>query len=263
MNENVLNHEQIVAIKKCGKYLSQVLDIVVSNIKPGISTKSLDLIAKEELKKRGCTPSFLNYFIEGVGHYPASLCVSINDEIVHGLPTHQNIVKEGDIVSLDLGANFSGVCTDMAVTVIAGEKDEIEPKMSQLVEVTKEALIKGIKAAKIGNTIGDIGFAVEQYVLDHDLVVIKDYVGHGIGTKPHMWPQIPNYGKSGSGPKIIEGMALAIEPMVTLEDAATIVHSNNWTVKTANGLNAAHFEHTVVIENGKPVIVTRSKGIGE
>ncbi len=257
MNENVLNKEQIVIIKECGKYLCEAMHIVSQNVRPGISTKQLDTIAKEELEKRGCRPSFLNYYVGSAGHYPASLCVSINDEIVHGLPTHHRLIKEGDIVSLDLGAELSGVCTDMAVTIVAKGEGDVPKEIDHLVSVTRDSLYEGIKAVKVGNTIGDIGFAVESLVLANGLDVIKDYVGHGIGTKPHMWPQIPNYGKKGSGPKIVEGMALAIEPMVTSGDITTVVHPNNWTVKTASGLNSAHFEHTVIIENGQPKIVTK------
>lgn len=257
MNENVLNKEQIAIIKKCGRYLSEAIKIVSENVKSGISTQQLNTIAQQELEKRGCRPSFLNYYVAGVGHFPASLCVSINDEIVHGLPTSHRLIKKGDIVSLDLGAELSGICTDMAVTVVADVDSEIPSDVKHLVSVTETSLYEGIKSAKAGNNIGDIGFAVESFVLANNLNVIRDYVGHGIGTKPHMWPQIPNYGKKGSGPKIIEGMALAIEPMVTAKNVATVLHPNNWTVKTVSGLNAAHFEHTVIIEDGQPVIVTK------
>ena len=257
MNENVLNSEQIKDIKECGKYLSQVMEITAQSVKIGVSTKELDTIARTELEKRGCRPSFLNYYVEGAGHYPFSLCVSINEEIVHGLPTEHRLIKDGDIVSLDLGAELRGICTDMAVTVAAGDAKKLPSAVLHLISVTKASLYEGIKMAQVGNNIGDIGFAVENYVLLNKLDVIKDYVGHGIGTKPHMWPQIPNYGKKGSGPKIVEGMALAIEPMVTAGDVSTSVHSNNWTVSTESGLNSAHFEHTVIIENGRPVIVTK------
>jgi methionyl aminopeptidase len=181
------------------------------------------------------------------------LCISINDEIVHGIPSRDRIVQDGDIVSLDLGAEYEGIFTDMAITLIAGKSDV---EKDHLIKVTKEALYQGIEEARIGNTIGDIGAAIERYVIKNDLEVIKDYVGHGIGTKPHMWPQIPNFGKPGSGPKVVEGMALAIEPMTTVGNSSTMVQNNRWTVKTKSGSYAAHFEHTVLIENGKPLIVT-------
>lgn len=256
MNENVLNKEQLKDIKTCGQYLSETLEIVSKSVKAGIATKELDIIAEEELRKRGCTPSFLDYFVEGCGRYPATLCVSINEEIVHGIPSHHRSIKDGDVVSLDIGAEYHGIHTDMAVTIVAGKSD---PEKDHLVLVAKEALIRGIEQAKAGNTIGNIGYAIETYVAKNDLEVIRDYVGHGIGTKPHVWPQIPNFGKPGSGPKIIEGMALAIEPMVTSGDASTAVHSDNWTVRTRSGSYAAHFEHTVIIEDGKPVVVTKDR----
>lgn len=253
MNENVLTFSQIVSIKKCGRFLAQTMDIVKKAVKVGITTKELDDIAENELKKRDCKPAFLNYYVPGNGHYPASLCVSINEEIVHGLPDITRKIQQGDVVSLDLGAEYDGIYTDMATTVIAGTADAGK---SRLLDITSKSLEIGIKQAVEGNHIGDIGHAIEEYTLENDFEVIKEYVGHGIGTAPHMWPQIPNFGKKGSGPKILEGMALAIEPMTTSGNAETKLHSDKWTVKTANGAIAAHFEHTIIIENSQPVIVT-------
>lgn len=254
INENVLNREQIKNIKVCGKFLAETLEIVVKHVKVGTNTKELDEIAESELRKRGCVPAFLNYYVPGCGTYPASLCVSINDEIVHGIPSTKRIIEDGDVISLDFGAEYKGVFTDMATTVIAGKASKED---LHLLKITQESLEKGIAAIKLNGRIGDIGHAVETYVLNNGLEVIRDYVGHGIGTKPHMWPQIPNFGHAGTGPKIIEGMALAVEPMVLNGDETTEVLDDNWTVVTASGTNAAHFEHTIIIENGKPVVVTR------
>lgn len=253
INENILTEAEIKDIKISGRCLTEAMNEVKKAVRPGITTKALDQIAEEEIRKRGCIPSFLNYYVEGAGQFPASLCISVNEEIVHGIPSEERVLKDGDLVSLDLGVGYKGIFTDMAATVIAGQSDAEKDK---LIEVTKKALMKGIERALAGHKIGDIGHTVENYVLGEGLDVVRDYVGHGIGKRPHMWPQIPNFGKAGSGPKICENMALAIEPMVTIGDSDTVVHDNNWTVSTASGLLAAHFEHTVIIQKGKPVIVT-------
>jgi methionyl aminopeptidase len=255
MSENHLNSKQITDIKQCGKYLAEVMSIVVRNAKPGVVTKKLDDLAFSELMKRGCKPSFLDYEVKGAGSYPASLCISINDEIVHGLPSKSRFIKDEDVVSLDLGAEYKGVCTDMATTMVAGKSDKDKDK---LLDTTKKSLELGIKAAKAGNKIGDIGAEIETYVLKNDFDVVRDYVGHGIGTQPHMWPQIPNFGKKDTGPTLTEGMALAIEPMVTVGSSVTKIHHDHWTVMTASGNLAAHFEHTIIIENGQPFIVTKA-----
>lgn len=251
---NILTKEQIKNIKICGKYLNESLTEAVKAVKPGVSTKYLDEIAEKELRKRGCKPSFKNYYVPGAGKYPASLCVAVNDEIVHGIPSDKRILKEGDIISLDIGAEYEGIFTDMATTVPVGE---ISDKAKMLLESTKESLMIGITHAIAGNHIGDIGNAIENFASFRKLGVVKDYVGHGIGTQPHMAPQIPNFGTKGTGPAITENMALAIEPMLTLGREETALDSDGWTVRTYDGSLSAHFEHTVIIENGKPVIVTQ------
>lgn len=253
INENILNDTEVISLKKSGRCLAKAMLKIQEAIKPGITTKELDQIAESELNDQGCVPSFLNYYVEGSGYYPASLCISINDEIVHGIPSKQRILAEGDVISLDLGAGYEGIYTDMAVTLVAGRSN---PEKDHLINVTRQALANGIYAAKSGNHIGDIGERIESYVLGEGLEVIRDYVGHGIGRQPHMWPQIPNFGKKGKGPTICENMALAIEPMVVVGDSSTRVLENRWTVATTSGGLAAHFEHTIIIKNGKPVIVT-------
>lgn len=252
---NYLNKEEIVTIKACGKVLAESILEAANAVKPGASTFEIDTIAEQAILSRGCKPSFKNYLVAGAGHFPAALCISINDEIVHGIPSKQRIIKDGDIVSLDLGAEMNGIYTDMALTIAVGKVSE---DAQELINVTKASLEMGIDQARVGNTIGDIGASIEQYAEGERMGVIREYVGHGIGRKPHMEPQIPNFGRAATGEEIKEGMALAIEPMLTLGDYHTKVLGDRWTVKTADGSLSAHFEHTVVIENGKPVIVTKA-----
>ena len=250
--ENILNREEIRLIKKCGKILSESLLEVKKAVKPGIITSRLDEIAYYEIKKRGAEPSFKDYEVKGAGCFPSTLCVSVNDEVVHGLPS-ERVIQEGDIVSLDIGAKYRGIYTDMAITVPVGEISEVAQK---LIETTKKCLNIGISEAKVGNHIGDIGFAVQEYAERNGFGVVRDLVGHGIGRDAHMMPHIPNFGEKGRGPAIEEGMALAIEPMLTEWEYDISIKSDGWTVATSDGSLAAHFEHTVVIMNGKPVIVT-------
>jgi len=249
---NILDKEEIKSIKICGKILRESLDEVKSAVKPGVSTLRLDEIAYYAIKKRGAEPSFKGYEVKGAGTFPSTLCVSINDEVVHGLPS-ERVLEEGDIISLDIGARFQGVCTDMAVTVGVGE---ISDEAEKLMKVTKECLMLGIREARIGNRIGDIGFAVQQHAEKNGFGVVRDLVGHGIGREAHMAPHIPNFGDKGKGPIIEEGMALAIEPMLTVGDYDVTVKNDGWTVVTCDGSFSAHFEHTVIITNRKPVIVT-------
>lgn len=250
---NVLADDQIVAIRECGKILSFAMKEVKKAVAPGVSTHQLDEIAHKSILDKGGEPSFLNYEVSGIGYYPASLCVSINEEIVHGIPSKDRILKDGDIVSLDLGAKYKGVCTDMAVTLPVGEISEIAQK---LIEVTKECLDRGISAAIAGNKIGAIGESVQKHAESNGFGVVRDLVGHGIGTKPHMAPNIPNYGKKTAGPKILERMALAIEPMITVGDYNIEPKSDGWTISTTDKSLAAHFEHTIVIVEGIAEIIT-------
>lgn len=251
---NILDESQIKKIKICGQKLAQTLSEIEKHVQPGVVTLDLDELAEKLLLEKKCQPAFKGYYVAGAGHYPATLCVSINDEIVHGLPTKERILKNGDIVSLDIGAGYEGIFTDMAVTLAVGKIDEAA---SKLLSDTKTALYLGIEQARRGQRIGDIGAAIEKFAKKQKLGLIRDYVGHGIGTKPHLPPQIPNFGEKGTGQEILEGMAMAIEPMLTSGDSETIQESDGWTVQTTDHSLAAHFEHTVIVENGKPVIVTR------
>lgn len=251
---SILNADQIKLIKICGRKLAETLDSVSKKVRPGIATLELDKLAEKLLLEKGCKPAFKNYYVAGAGEYPATLCVSINDEIVHGIPTKDRILKKGDIVSLDIGAGYEGIYTDMAVTLPAGEVGEIAKK---LLATTEKSLLAGIKQAHTGKQIGDIGAAIQSIAEAEKLGLIRDYVGHGIGTKPHLPPQIPNFGEEGTGPEIVEGMALAIEPMLTSGGYETEIGTDGWTVKTTDHSLSAHFEHTVIIENGRPVVVTK------
>lgn len=249
---NILSNTQIEDIKVCGKILAITLSKVTSSVKPGISTYELDQIAEKGLLEQGARPSFKGYGV-GKNTFPATLCTSINDEIVHGIPAKTRILNEGDIISIDIGAEFRGVYTDMAVTVGVGK---ISNTARKLIEVTRKSLKLGITQARDGNTIGDIGHAIQSYVETNGFNVIRDYVGHGIGTKPHLPPQIPNFGDAGEGIPLEQSMALAIEPMVVQGLYGTRTTSDHWTVKTADGSLAAHFEHTVIVTDNEPLVVT-------
>lgn len=251
--KNILSRKQILNLKQCGHILAIALNKVESRVQAGVTTKELDEIAEKSIRSQGAKPSFLGYNVVGIGKYPASICISINEEIVHGIPKEGLVIKDGDIVSLDLGAKFKGICTDMAITVPVGAVSE---ESKRLIEVTKKCLSLGIDQAKAGNKIGAIGEAVQKYAEANNFGVVRDLVGHGIGEKPHMDPKIPNYGTASEGPEIQENMALAIEPMITAGDFRIKTGDDNWTIKTSDNSLAAHFEHTIVIENGKPVIVT-------
>lgn len=250
--KNILNKEEIVLIKICGKILKDCLFEVEQSIKPGITTKKLDEIAFRAIKKRNAKPSFLGYEVKGAGSFPSTLCVSANNEVVHGLPS-ERILREGDIVSLDIGAKYKGLYTDMAITVPVGE---ISKKAEELINTTKKCLQIGIKEAKAGNHIGNIGHSVQKCAEKKGFGVVRDLVGHGIGRDAHLLPHIPNFGDQDSGPIIEEGMALAIEPMLTEGNYNIQIQTDGWTVATKDNLLSAHFEHTIVIEKGKPVIVT-------
>lgn len=250
---NILNKDQIVDLKKSGKLLAEALKVTTDAVVQGISTLKLDEIAEKALRDRGLRPSFKHYFVAGAGEFPSSICISVNEEIVHGIPGGRTL-KDGDIVSIDIGGEYHGVCTDMAVTVPVGE---ISVEARKLIGVTEKSLELGVAQAKAGSHIGDIGHAVQVYAEANDLGVIRDFVGHGIGLKPHLPPQIPNFGDIGDGEEIVEGMALAIEPMLALGDYDVTVSKNRWTVSTTDRSLAAHFEHTLIVEDGKPVIVTK------
>ena len=247
--------EEIQILREGGARLAGILAKVADMVKPGISTADLDAYAYKLIKEGGDEPAFLNYKPEGQSKaYPASLCTSLNNEVVHGIPSPNKILKEGDIISIDLGLKHKGMFTDHAITVPVGKADKASNK---LLEMTAEALLVGIEQAKGGNTVGDIGHAIEQFV-NRKYGVVRELSGHGVGKKIHEDPYIPNFGKPGKGQKLIPGMVVAIEPMLNIGKADIITLSDGYTIKTADGSRSAHFEHTVLITEGEAEILTIS-----
>lgn len=245
--------EEIEILREGGKRLANILAKVATKVAPGVSTQDLDAYAYELIKQDGDEPAFLNYKPEGHSKpFPASLCTSVNNEIVHGIPGKKIILKEGDIVSIDLGLKHRGLFTDHAITVPVGQTNKAS---LELLRATQEALAVGIAEARGGNTVGDIGYAIEQFVARR-YGIVRELSGHGVGKKIHEDPYIPNYGKKGKGQKLIPGMVIAIEPMLTNGKAHIITTGDGYTIKTLDGSRAAHFEHTVLITEGEPEILT-------
>jgi methionyl aminopeptidase len=241
----IKSDEEIAIMRKCGRILAAILDRLRAEVKPGIKTAQLDMIMAEESKKRGVLPSFKNY-----RGFPANLCVSVNDEIVHGIPG-QRILEEGDIVSVDVGARLNGFHTDAAVTIGVGG---ISKEAEGLIMVTEGSLKSGIAQAISGAWMADISSAIQRYVESKGFSVVREYTGHGVGRDLHEEPQIPNF-VVGKGPLLRKGMTLAIEPMVNAGDWHTKLAANQWTVLTADGSLSAHFEHTVAITDSEPEIL--------
>jgi len=239
--------EEIAAMRQAGRIVGIVLEILRRQMKPGMKTKELDIIAAREVARLGAKPSF-----KGYRGFPAALCVSVNDEVVHGIPG-KRLLREGDIVSLDFGAIFDGFQGDAAVTVGVGE---IPPEARQLMEAAEGSLEAGIAAAHPGATLGDISAAIQNYAESRGYSVVREYTGHGIGREMHEEPQIPNFGLQGTGPVLKKGMTLALEPMVNAGDWRTRLGDDHWTVCTADGSLSAHFEHTIVITDGEPEVLT-------
>ena len=240
--------EEIAAMRQAGRIVAAILEILSKQIKAGTETRELDNTVAREVKRHGAKSSF-----QGYRGFPANLCVSVNDEIVHGIPG-KRVLREGDIVSLDFGAIFKGFQADAAVTVAVGKVNE---KAKGLIETTKGALETGINAARSGARLGDISAAIQNYAESRGYSVVREYTGHGIGREMHEEPQIPNFGLPGSGPVLKKGMTLALEPMVNVGDWHTRVSDDHWTVFTADGSLSAHFEHTIVITDGEPEVLTR------
>jgi len=236
-------------MRRSGRIVRQVLDAVKEVVTPGVTTMELERVAEARIKDLGAKPAFKGYY-----DYPCVLCTSINNEIVHGIPSERRVLKAGDIVSIDTGVVLDGYYGDAAITVPVGS--EVTSELQKLLEVTRESLYRGIEAARIGNTVGDVGAAVQKVVEANGFSVVREFVGHGIGTKLHEEPQVPNYGTPGSGPKLRDGMVLAIEPMVNVGRSETRVLADNWTAVTKDGTHSAHFEHTVAVTKNGPVILT-------
>ena len=243
----IKSEEEIALIREAGRAVGQVLQILVREAKPGVKGKQLDKIVRKEFAARGVKPTFLHY--QG---YPASVCISVNDEVVHGIPDEREL-REGDIVSIDLGATYKGFVGDAAITVGIGR---ISDEAASLIRTTESALHEGIAAARAGVPLGAVSHAIQAEVEREGFVVVREYVGHGVGRNMHEDPQIPNFGPSGRGPILRKGMVLALEPMVNAGDWRTRRHDDGWTVSTLDGRLSAHFEHTIAITDGDAEIMT-------
>jgi len=243
----IKSEKEIATIREAGRIVAQVLQILTEAVKPGLSRKELDKIVRREFAARGAKPAFLGY-----RGYPASVCVSINDEIVHGIPDGR-VFREGDIVSIDLGATYKGFVGDAAISVGVGRLDA---EAERLLRVTESALYKGIAAARAGVPLGAVSHAIQVEAEGQGFSVVREYVGHGVGRQMHEEPQVPNFGPPDRGPVLKKGMVLAIEPMVNAGDWRTKRHDDNWTVSTLDGSLSAHFEHTIAITDGEAQILT-------
>lgn len=248
MKSRVKTNEEIKALRASGQMLAKVLNIVAKHVHAGQNTKALADLAKNELKSLGGKPAFLGY--QG---FPDVICTSVNDEVVHGIPSQQKILKEGDIIGLDFGVEYNGMITDAAITVPVGQ---ISGQAQKLLQSTKASLYLGIEQVKPGCHVGDIGWAVQNYLEKHGLGVVRELVGHGVGHNLHEEPNIPNYGMKGSGPVLDKNMTIAIEPMSTLGDRNIYIKEDGWTVATKDGNLAAHFEHTILITDTGVEVLT-------
>ncbi|HQR18770.1 MAG TPA: type I methionyl aminopeptidase [Gemmatimonadales bacterium] len=241
---------ELEAMTHAGRIVAGVLAMLRRDTKPGMSTEDLDRLAEAFIRGHaGATPSF-----KGLYGFPKTLCTSINQEIVHGIPSKKRVLREGNLVSVDVGVHFEGMHADSATTIGVGE---VSPEAQRLMDVTQECLVAGVAAARAGNHVGDIGHAVQTVAEAAGFGVVRELVGHGIGSRFHEEPQVPNYGMPKRGPRLLEGMTIAIEPMITMGDPATRTLPDKWTVVTADGSLSAHFEHTVAITANGPRILTK------
>lgn len=241
--------KEIDIMRKACQISAEALQIAGEAVKPGITTYEIDQIAYRYIKKQGAEPNFLNY-----NGFPATACISINDEVIHGIPSKKRVLKEGDIVSIDLGAKVNGYNGDNAATFACGA---ISDEAKRLCDTTRESLYLGIAQAVAGNRIGDIAYAVQSYCEERGFSVVREFTGHGIGTHLHEDPSVPNYGTQGRGQRLLPGMTIAIEPMINLGTKAIKCLPDGWTVKTLDGKLSAHFEHTIAITKGEPIILTK------
>lgn len=245
------SNREIDVMAQGGEILGKTLALLRSSVRPGVTTAELDAIGEDFIRSHdGAVPAF-----KGLYGFPGSICTSINDEIVHGIPSRKRVLNDGDVVSIDVGVGYKGFFTDSAITVPVGN---VDPKTRRLLDVTAESLEAGIAVATVGNHIGDIGAAVQAVVEAAGFSVVRDLVGHGIGAEFHEEPQVPNYGKPKRREKLVPGLTIAIEPMVNAGGPATRTLSDRWTIVTVDGSRSAHFEHTVAITNDGPRVLTRS-----
>ncbi|MFL6106768.1 MAG: type I methionyl aminopeptidase [Marmoricola sp.] len=251
--------EQIAKMRVAGLLVGQTLELLRSSVRTGISTRELDAIAEDNIRSGGGVPSFLGY---GYPPFTGTICASVNDEVVHGVPGDR-VLADGDVISIDCGAIVEGWHGDAAITVAVGE---IDPGVQQLMDVTEGSMWAGFAAARLGGRVSDISHAVESYIRSQQhpsggaYGILEDYTGHGIGTEMHQPPNVPNYGKAGRGPKLELGLALAVEPMVTLGSKDTLVAEDDWTIVTTDGSTSAHFEHTFTLTENGPWVLTALDG---
>ena len=239
---------ELERMREAGRLVGEVLTELTAAVAPGVSTAELDEIAERRIRQAGATPAFKGYH-----GYPATICASINDEVIHGIPSGRRVLAEGDIISIDVGAALDGYYGDSAVTLPVGQVSE---QAATLLRVTEESLYKAIEQARPGKRVSDIGHAVQRHVEAFGFSVVREFVGHGIGVRMHEEPQVPNYGEPGHGPRLAEGMVLAIEPMVNAGKPAVKVLADGWTAVTRDTSLSAHFEHTVAVTSGEPWILT-------
>ena len=251
MSVTIKTAREIEFMRQAGRLLEKVHDELAQFVRPGISTLDIDRFGEKLIRSLGCTPNFLNY-----NGYPASICVSVNDEVVHGIPKKNRILQEGDIVSLDAGLIYKGYHSDAARTHAVGQ---ISPEARQLIDVTRQSFFEGIKYAKAGNHLHDISAAIGNYAQRFGYGVVRDLVGHGIGTHLHEDPQIPNFAQKRRGVRLIPGMTLAIEPMINQGRADVEWLNDDWTVVTQDGSLSAHYENTILITEGEPEILTLTR----
>lgn len=257
LNRNMIVYktpEEIEIMREAAQIVSRTLGLIAERIEPGVTPLELDTLAEEYIRSQDAIPGFL-----GLYDFPNTLCISVNEQVVHGIPNDRKLV-EGDIISVDCGAIYKGYYGDHAYTFAVGE---IDPETKKLLEVTKECLDLGIAEAKTGNRIGDIGFAIQQHAEKHGYGVVRDLVGHGLGKTMHEEPQVPNYGRRGRGKKIQNGLTIAIEPMINMGTEKVVQLDDNWTIVTEDGKPSAHFEHDIAVVNGKAEVLSTFKFVEE
>lgn len=246
---SIKSSTDLAKMREAGLIAGRALKLAGESIKPGMTTKALDKIIHDYIIGCGAKPSFLNY-----GGFPASTCISINNEVIHGIPVHKRRIAEGDIVSVDVGAYYNGFHGDTCATFPVGK---VSDEAKALLEVTEQSLYEGIAAAQVGARLGDVCHAVEEYCASRGYGIVRNYCGHGIGRELHESPEVPNYGKPGHGPRLVSGMTFCIEPMINAKGDDVRVLRDGWTVVTANGSLSAHFEHAIAITPDGPVILTK------
>lgn len=244
------SQSEIDKMRRSGRIVRQVLEELRHLVAPGVTTMDLEKAAERKIKELGAKPAFKGYY-----DYPCVLCTSVNEEIVHGIPSSKRVLKDGDIVSIDCGVVLDGYYGDAAITVAVGES--VSPERKKLMEVTEQSLYRAIQQVKIGNSVSDIGAAVQEFVEANGFSVVREFVGHGIGTKLHEEPQVPNFRSRGADTRLREGMVLAIEPMVNSGRPEAKVLDDKWTAVTADGSSSAHFEHCVAVTRNGPLILTQ------